>query len=178
MTDSWFLVSYVLLWLVVLALVVLVLALYRELGRLYLKTLRSTTRDGPRIGAELRDVSTRDSSVDVSRGKHMLLFGLEGCTLCERLMDELGPSVQAEFPNLAIHLFVQTGEQRAGLPTWAKSSDVDAHAIPAETTSRLAVRVSPFAIYVADGTVKAKGLLNHGRDLLLMGEQHLEESAA
>lgn len=178
MTDPWFVATYVLLWALVIALAVLVLALYRELGRLYLKTRGATTRDGPSIGSQLLSVPARDIALDLSTGRHVLLFGMDGCSLCERVVEELGPGTQARFPLLEIHLLVQSGSSVGALPAWAATADLDVHAMAPETASRLSIRVSPFAVYVADGVVKAKGLINHGRDLLLIAEQKLEGAAA
>ncbi len=163
MSGGFFVASYVLLWLVVVAILVLLLSLYRELGHLYLRTRGATTRDGPRVGTSLDQVRVHDGSIDVSSGNHLLLFGLNGCGICESLIEELGTFERQEIDHLGLHLLVQT--DGGALPYWAAASGLEAAGTDSDLASRLRVRVSPFAIHVRDGVVRAKGVVNHAIDL-------------
>lgn len=163
MTGGFFWASYVVLWLVVVLLFVLVVGLYRELGQLYLRTRGATTRDGPRVGTQVGEVHAGSRVIDVSRGSHILLFGLQGCRICEQLMAELAALDPREVNGLGLHLMVQTGG--SPLPGWAAGSGVEAVVADPSTISKLRIRVSPFAILVQDGVVRAKGVVNNAKDL-------------
>ena len=162
-----FLVSYVALWLLLLAIGVLVLLLYRHFGVMSLGTLEGVQRDGLPVGAAApalggvtpdgRDVGWEPRRDEVD----LLLFVSPDCGPCETLL----PVVN--------RLAALPAAQRLGITGIVPG--------PRETVARLAekyrppylclaedgsgafgrfrVRVTPFAFVIgADGRVLAKGL--------------------
>lgn len=175
MTEPWFVFSYVLLWIAVLVLAVLLLAMYREIGQLYMGTRGGASRDGPRVGTRLPSVEATDGAVDVSRGRHMVLFGLETCTICEELVPRLAELITAAPVPFAVHVLI--GGRGSERPAWATGEALDMRWASPDTTVRLGIRVSPFALYVVDGLVESKGVVNRPSDVMWMAGAQSEGGA-
>src|SRR5437763_1609469 len=94
MEGIW-LISYIVLWLFVIALGVLVLLLYRQLGIMYLGTAEGVSRDGLDKGTRAPDFNLTDQydhpqQLISYRGQSvLLLFGSPHCSPCRILLPQL-----------------------------------------------------------------------------------------
>jgi hypothetical protein len=160
-----FLVSYVLLWVLVVVLFIGVLALYHHFGEMYLSSRESRSEQGPEEGALLKaaealTVTGTPVVLPVDRPT-LLLFVSTTCDVCKEVRAAL-PRLVASRPELSVVL-VCTGRPPM-VKAWA--GDV-AGLVPvvADPRSRLGglynVDLTPFCIAVgADGHVRASGIAN------------------
>src|SRR6476659_6730503 len=112
MEGIW-LVSYIVLWLLVLGMGVLIFLLYRQLGVMYLGSAEGVSRDGLPVGTPAPDFNLQDQYGNMQhlagyRGKPLyLVFGSPGCTPCRVLMPQLNewavqhPEIQVVWLNAA-----------------------------------------------------------------------------
>lgn len=168
MYDGIWLISYIVLWALVVGLGVLVLLLYRQLGIMYLGTAEGVSRDGLEKGATAPDFTLTDQygtshRLSQYRGQPVtLLFGSPHCSPCRILLPQLDDWAQAH-PDMAIlwlnaaspeesQKFVS--ELGANLPVLPYT--------PAENLlDRYRVRVTPFTFLLDErGIIRAKGLAN------------------
>lgn len=171
------LISYLALWLLVLALAVLVLVLYRQLGELYLGTSEGRARDGLALGAKAPRFTLRDQRNAVTHfptsASTVLVFGSPHCAPCVSLMPELAKLARSN-AELRV-LFVSAADYEANRRL-AEEHRVE---FPILTQDResvsddYGVRRTPFAFYIdSSGVVRSKGLVNgmgHLRSLLVRG---------
>src|SRR6478672_129755 len=93
MEGIW-LFSYVVLWIVVLALIVLVYLLYRQLGIMYLGSAQGVSRDGLAPGTTAPDFSLTDQYgnpqrlADYRGRPTFLIFGSPSCSPCRVLLPQ------------------------------------------------------------------------------------------
>lgn len=158
-----FLASYVLLWILVVGSLIAIAALYFQVGSIMLGTRSAIARDGPAIGAELQEISTAQGGVSLHDGHHLLLFGVAGCTICESLAPELAEASRLGEVRATVHLL--RWSVSGGEPKETSDADVGWIGIDRRVVARLRIRVSPFAVLVEDGIVKAKGVVNNVRDV-------------
>jgi hypothetical protein len=122
--------------LAVAVLTVLVLALYRQVGvlegRLGPRSALELAEEGPELGGPAPELPGL-----ARRGRELVAFASPGCRLCA----ELEPALRA----LA----------REGLPVRAVNEHEDARAF-----GRYRVPGTPFVVFLVDGVVAAKGLVN------------------
>src|SRR6476659_4166401 len=94
MEGIW-LVSYIVLWALVVVLILLVILLYRQLGIMYLGSAEGVSRDGLAKGTTAPDFSLADQYGNVQRlssyrGRPVLLvFGAPSCTPCRTLLPQM-----------------------------------------------------------------------------------------
>lgn len=167
MSDTfWF--SYALLWAMVVAESLLVFALLRELGRIYLRQSQSISRDGLSVGSVLPeiDVETPRGHTDLRNllvtPYTLIVCALPDCPLC-------GPVVEAG-ARWAHHRSTISALVLLSGPARDHSFDSGnvevAIADGDEVLRRLEVRASPFVFVVSTrGEVLAKGLANTRRDV-------------
>lgn len=167
MNPLW-IASYVILWVVVLALVGLLLVLYRQLGEMYLGTPEGRSRDGIRIGGQAPEFSlfSQDGqvvSVPSKRGKPMLLvFGLPTCGPCQSLMPDLRRFAVKYQEKIEVYFVAGPNDEEnqifaqrhmAVFPVLTQQG--------LETANAYKVRQSPFAYYLnAEGIVVDRGIVN------------------
>lgn len=137
-------------------LVVLVLALYRQVGvlegRLGPRGALELAEEGPALGRPAPHLAAL-----ARRGPELVAFSSPGCRLCA----EIAPALAALV--------------RKGLMVHAVNEDEDADAFAA-----FSVPGTPFAVYLADGLVAAKGLVNtleQIEELIAMGEGRVGAAA-
>jgi len=142
--------------LVVAVLVVLVLALYRQVGvlegRLGPRAALELAEEGPELGGEAPALPALARS-----GAELVAFSSPGCRLCA----ELAPALAAL--------------EREGLPVHGVKEDRDT-----EVFAAWSVPGTPFVVYVVDGRVAAKGLVNtleQIEELIGMGERRVGVAA-
>ena len=141
---------------VVAVLVVLVLALYRQVGvlegRLGPRAALELAEEGPPLGRPAPSLPAL-----ARRGPELVAFSSPGCRLCAEIVPALGAL------------------EREGLPVHVVNEDVDAGVF-----ADFRVPGTPFVVFVADGLVAAKGLVNtleQIEELIAMGEGRVRAAA-
>lgn len=168
MEGIW-LVSYIILWLLVLGMGVLIFLLYRQLGVMYLGSAEGVSRDGLPVGSPAPDFNIQDQYGNMQhlaayRGKKplYLVFGSPGCTPCRVLMPQLNewaaqhPEIQVVWLNAASpeETLKYASDMGADVPMIAITPDD-------KIMERYRVRVTPFSFMVDEqGVIRAKGLVN------------------
>ncbi len=167
MEGIW-LVSYIVLWLVVLALLVLVILLYRQLGIMYLGSAEGVSRDGLEPGTQAPDFSLTDQygnvqrSIDYRGRPFLLLFGSPHCGPCRVLLPQLHEWA-VEHPEVGvIWLNSASAEENARYASEVGATLPMSSHTPADgLAERFKVRVTPFLFFLDErGVVRAKGLAN------------------
>jgi len=167
MEGIW-LVSYIVLWVLVLGLCLLVFLLYRQLGIMYLGSAEGVSRDGLAKGTPAPDFSLTDQygrvqHLAANRGRPTLLvFGSPSCSPCRVLFPQLEDWAQ-HHPEFGVFwLNATTPEESLKF-----ASDLGAviPVLPHSADSKLAdqyrVRVTPFSFMLDEsGVIRAKGLVN------------------
>lgn len=183
--SALYMASYVLLWILVAALTLLVLLLYRQYGRTIMAPLERINNSGLSVGEKLTPLSahTEDGqlfSIDWhdAAGGTAVLFAAPGCPLCDHILGENLLDVLAAKWKAVRFIWIDGDAQAHGqariLARWqfAYSPDNAAHRLAA-------VPVTPF-FYVFDnqGRVRSKGLANQTDDLSHILEQAFTERLA
>lgn len=173
-----FYVSYVALWILLLALALLVLLLYRHFGLMALGTVEGVQRDGLAIGDEapaLSGVTSDGKNAQWSplHGPKLLLFGAPGCGPCAKILPYFN-ALQRLHRDLDMTVVVAGPADNAG--ALVAKYELTSSCIAddgSDAFGRFRVRVSPFGFVVgADGRVRSKGLCSDAvrlRDLLISG---------
>lgn len=164
MSSIW-LASYLFLWLLVLALAVAVILLYRQLGEMYLGTSESRSRDGIRVGTRAPSTTLSDqrgvARTFPSPRPTLVVFGAPTCGPCVDLMPDL--VAFAEQRPTTDFWFVSTADSAAN-NNFARQHRLQ-FPVLTDSDQRVAlqykVRVTPFAFYIdAAGVVRAKSVVN------------------
>lgn len=175
MSGVW-LVSYIVLWAVVLAQGGIIFILLRQLGVIYLGSAQGVAGDGLAVGANAPDfaaTSVAGESVTLASfaGRPLLLiFGSPTCAPCKALIPDLNVFSAERRAELAV-LFLSHGdadatrrmadEHRIAVPVAHHPDDRIANAYQA--------RVTPFAFLIdGDGVIRAKGLANNREHLEML----------
>src|SRR5687768_10307941 len=103
MSDStWFTASYVVLWMLVIALCFVVVALARQIGTLHLRLgprgALELDDEGPALGSTATPIDTEDmrgEPVSIGKAGQLLLFVSPGCHVCEQVLPSVGAVAQA-----------------------------------------------------------------------------------
>lgn len=167
MEGIW-LVSYIVLWLLVLGLGVLVVVLYRQLGIMYLGSAEGVSRDGLELGARAPDFSLVDQYGNLQRladyrGRPLLLlFGSPNCSPCRILLPQLHDWAKAH-PETGV-IWLNAASQQESLEFVAETGatlPIAAFAPDERLMELYKVRVTPFSFLLDEnGVVRAKGLAN------------------
>ncbi|MDQ2805338.1 MAG: redoxin domain-containing protein [Chloroflexota bacterium] len=170
--DGIWLVSFIILWIIVLVEGVLIVLLYRQLGILYLGSASGVSRDGLAVGNPAPDFQLTDTngtvqSLTAYRGRPvLLLFGSAHCDPCRRLLpglEEFAAGPGREFSVLWLN-------QASAQETLQFQSDTGA-TIPMLSyrdgvNDAYKVRVTPFLFMIDPlGVIRAKGLVNTKQQL-------------
>lgn len=168
-------ISNVLLWVTVLCLVLVVLALSRQIGVLYERVapMGALTMDkGPAVGEaaprfELPDLRGQTVAVGGARAHSQLLFFLSpSCPVCKKLLPILKSVAQTEAGWLRVVL-ASDGEmpehllfyQQAALQTFP-------YLLSTELGMKFQISKLPYAVLIDEtGVVRAKGLINSREQL-------------
>ncbi len=175
MTDA-LVVSNALLWAVVLALLVALLALARQIGILYerIAPMGALMLDsGPEVGEaapafELESLTgVRIAVGGTGRARSQLLFFLSPtCPVCKKLLPILRSTRQSERGWLDIVL-ASDGDRAEHLAFYQKAKLADfPYLISTELGMALKVGRLPYAVLIGeDGRIRAKGLVNSREQL-------------
>lgn len=170
--DETFWVSYALLWVLVVGLGVIVLALFRELGRIYLSAPDSYHRDGVAVGRRLPNLELTLPQGAASLEQvlspwpcSMVLATRPDCEFCPGAARAVAHGLEV-LPDVAgVVLETELAPSADGELGGLVVAGMGPHGL-----SHLGVRATPFAFVVArDRTVLAKGIVNdegHLRELL------------
>jgi methylamine dehydrogenase accessory protein MauD len=183
MSGPW-LISYVVLWGIVLFQGVVIFVLLRQLGLMYLGTAQGVARDGIAAGERAPEftVSGLDGahvSLERLRGlPALLVFASPSCVPCRGLIPDLNAFAHEHGDELRV-LFLCRGsldEARRFSDELHVQVPVAAH--PDETLpDSFKARVTPFAFLLdGEGVVRAKGLANNRSHLDMLLEQARKEN--
>lgn len=182
MSGPW-LISYVVLWGIVLFQGVVIFVLLRQLGLMYLGTAQGVARDGLAIGEHAPEftVSGLDGvhvSLEGLLGSPLLLvFGSATCAPCRGLIPDLNAFANEKREELRA-LFLCRGsldEARRFSDELHAQVPIAVHPDEALPDSFRA-RVTPFAFLLdGEGVVRAKGLANNRSHLDMLLEQARKE---
>lgn len=168
-------ISNVLLWVLVIALVLVVLALSRQIGVLYERVapMGALTMDkGPEVGDaapvfELNDLLGRPQKIGVASAHSQLLFFLSPtCPVCKKLMPILRSIANTEKQWLRVVL-ASDGEMPEHLDFY-KKSNLDPFPYLLSTSLGMSFQISklPYAVLMDEnGIIRAKGLINSREQL-------------
>ena len=172
MSGAW-LVSYIVLWAVVLFQGVVIFVLLRQLGIIYLGTAQGVARDGIAAGQRAPDFTLPNLagglvSLADFRGRSLLLvFGSTSCAPCRTLVPDLNEFARTRAGEFRA-LFLIRGEPDAAR-RFVDELDVQ---VPValhndeELPDKYKARVTPFAFVIdGEGIVRAKGLANNREHL-------------
>jgi len=167
--NAW-MISTAMLWLVVLALIVVVLALSRQIGVLYERVapVGALTMDkGPEVGQAaprqtVADIVGRPVEIGVPSARSQLLFFLSpDCPVCKKLLPIL-KSVAATEKRWLNVLLASDGEMPAHLAL-IKRAKLEAFPYLLSQTLGMSFHISklPYAVLLDEhGVIRAKGLVN------------------
>lgn len=172
--DGIWVVSYIVLWVVVLALGFLVILLYRQLGQQYLGTAAGVSRDGLTVGTKAPDFTGIDQfgeQVTMRQfldGRHYLLlvFGAPTCAPCRQLLPQATQFEKDNTDKLRILWINRATDEESQRYVQETGSTIRTIANEGGIMERYKARITPF-IFMLDGTgvVKAKGLANNRTNL-------------
>lgn len=165
--EGWWAASYVALWLLVIVLAVIVVALARQIGTLYLRLgprgALEMDAEGPALGStaprvELTALDGRAIRIGGGGRAQLLLFVSPGCHICEQVLpgvgalEKLGVAPVVVSDQDAEETALVYGRKRLEAPIVPGIGLTGAYEIPG----------TPFVVIVdADGIVKAKGTVNN-----------------
>lgn len=169
------LIFNVILWVIVLALVVLVLALSRQIGVLYERVapMGALTMDkGPQVGdaapvMELQDLRGRALTVGVAGPRSQLIFFMSPtCPVCKKLLPIL-KSIQGAEGQWVDIVLASDGEMPEHLAFYQKAQ-LDSFPYVLSTQLGMGFQISklPYAVLIDEnGIVRGKGLVNSREQL-------------
>lgn len=166
--SGWWLVSYVVLWALVVALSLLVVSLARQVGTLHLRLgpqgALEVDDEGPPLGqmpppAEVRDLAGRAVVVGGPGEAQLLLFVSPTCPICREVL----PSVPAVARTGALAPYVLVDEDDPDLLQRYRGGRLGAPVIPAPELARsYGIPGSPYVVVLDEaGIVRAKGTVNN-----------------
>ena len=164
--DGWWAVSYVTLWLLVVALCLVVVALARQIGTLHMRVgprgALEMDDEGPELGFPAISIPTRDLKGDdvvVGAASQLLMFVSPGCHVCEQVLPSI--SAVAEHGKLTPFVITDVDEEETALTF--KNKRVPAPVVPGVAIAQAyEVPGTPYVV-VTDGAgaVAAKGTVNN-----------------
>jgi methylamine dehydrogenase accessory protein MauD len=168
-------ISNIVLWAVVLALLLIVLALSRQIGVLYERVapMGALTIDkGPAVGEaapqfEMTDLLGRSQRVGFAGARSQLLFFVSpSCPVCKKLLPILKSVAGTERAWLDIVL-ASDGEMPEHLAFYRKAALEDfPYLLSSELGMRFQISKLPYAVLIDEnGLVRAKGLINSREQL-------------
>lgn len=168
--NNLFLVSYVLLWLLVVLEAAMILLIYRQIGLVYLGGRGRANLGGIDPGKPAPDIELTEpghTSVSFSwalRGLEatVAIFALPGCPMCQEISDSLLPLLERWRERFA---FIWIEHEIPGQPTLRESvmglDHVPYRVANSAVFEQLDVRASPFVYVIrADSIVLTRALVN------------------
>ncbi len=169
MEGIW-LVSYIVLWAIVLGLGLLVILLYRQIGQQYLGTAAGVSRDGLVIGTRAPDFTANDqfgketSLRQLMDGQRytLLIFGAPTCAPCRHLLPQAIEFQRDNADRVQVIWVNRATDEESQRYVQETDSTLTTLANDGGIMSRYQARVTPF-VFVLDpqAMVRAKGLANN-----------------
>jgi methylamine dehydrogenase accessory protein MauD len=168
MEGTFWIISYIALWVLVVVLILLVILLYRQLGIMYLGSAEGVSRDGLEPGKKAPDWSLEDQYGTARKlsdylGKPtVVVFGSPHCSPCRILLPQMHdwakahPEVgivwlNAASPEESLKFVSETGATLPIIPYAPETKLMD----------KYRVRVTPFMFLLDEnGIIRQKGLVN------------------
>ena len=185
--SGWWLASYLVLWAMVIALAVLVLALARQIGTLHLRLgprgALELDEEGPPLGeapeaVDRRDLRGQPVAVGGPGEPQLLLFVAPNCPVCREVLPSLPVASRAGGMDARVVIDSATGEA-ADAPI--RSDDIPAVVAP-DVARAYRIPGTPYAVVLDRlGVVRAKGTVNNLEQLeglIDTGRRRLEEAPA
>ena len=168
MPDGWWLVSYAVLWGLVLVLSVVMVALARQIGTLHMRLgprgALEIGDEGPALGEApepetLADLTGSEIVIGGPGTAQLLLFVSPGCKVCEQIL----PSVRVVGTKGDLSPIVLTDLDQAETRLAYSGKQVAAPVVPATfLAQRYAVPGTPYVVVLdRQGVVRAKGTVNN-----------------
>ncbi|WP_433346853.1 redoxin family protein [Microtetraspora malaysiensis] len=164
--NTLFVISYVVLWVLVVVLAGAVFALYHHFGQMYMTSPEGRVAHGPEEGSLFPALDTKDLDGEVvtlpaQDRPFIAVFASTGCTLCGALRSVLR-KFAAEHPDVLV-VVICDGHPRA-VREWAGDLASAVRVIP-DPRGRIAARyeigLTPFSVAVShDGRVRSRGIVN------------------
>ena len=183
------LVSNALLWALVLALGVVVIALARQVGVMHERLApvgALATQPGPAVGEAAPELQLADLSGEIVRiggagetGERTLLFFLSPtCPVCETLLPTLVRASRGE-PKLRV-VFASDGEPEEHREfARAHGLDAEGYVVSIELGVRFQVAKLPYAVLIDErGIVRSKGIVNTREHVESLFEAHAQGVAS
>lgn len=166
--QGWWAASYAVLWFLVIALAVVVVALAKQIGTLHLRLgprgALEIDGEGPALGDTLPVFTTIDMdgsplSIGGPGRSQMLLFVTPGCSTCEQVL----PGIAAASSGNGLQPFVLTDVDAEETRLVYGAKKVKAPLVPAlDIAAQLDVPGTPFLVITDErGVVRAKGTVNN-----------------
>ncbi len=166
--TGWWLVSYIVLWGVVAALGVLVVALAREIGALHLRLgprgALEIDGEGPELGAvvppiDVEDIAGAPATLGGAGPRRLLLFASPTCEPCRDVVPAVGV-----LADVRLRTAIVTDAPRTLLDPWRRLGVTVL--LSTEAFTAYSVPGTPFAVVLGeDGRVLAKGTANNPEQL-------------
>lgn len=166
--EGWWAASYVILWILVLALAVVVVALARQIGTLHLRVgprgALEMDDEGPELGDvpqpfDLPAIDGREVRLGGPGEAQLLMFVSPGCMVCEQVL----PSVGVVARSGSMTPYVLTDVDAFETERAFVSKRIPAAVVPAaEVAQAYSVPGTPYVVVLDDGgAVRAKGTVNN-----------------
>lgn len=168
--NTFFWISYIILWLLVVPLVLLNLVLFRQLGIMVMGTARGVNQSGIPVGRSLPGAETTDlhgrswTTSELFGTSAVMLFASPTCKECASIVPDFAAIAKQHDVKPLLLLFSTAEKGAAYVQTIEYGGQV--LIVTPELADRLDVQVTPFA-YAIDpqGTIRHKGLVNSREQL-------------
>lgn len=176
--SPFFLVSYVLLWVLVVVLLVGVFALYHHFGQMYMNTREGREAQGPKEGQALKRVEAADlggtARILPEPGRPaVIVFGSTDCGLCEKLRPDVLRLARERDDDVQVTAVV-AGHPQA-VRGWAAELDGAVPVVPdprSHITAAYGIDALPFVVTVGrDGVVRGGGIVNDHEGLRIAAHE-------
>jgi hypothetical protein len=170
--------SYALLWALVVGESVLLLLMFRELGRIYLSQSSSFARDGVDVGSRVPDIGVRLGGRELALADALpgasftvIVAARDDCPYCLDAARAVAEGISGADDVQAIVLM-----RGRVAPAYHQLAGVAVAEVGERAFARLRIRATPFGLVVSEtGRVLSKGILNHSAhltDLLEQADRH------
>ncbi|MCM3782649.1 thioredoxin fold domain-containing protein [Neobacillus mesonae] len=177
--TTFFWISYIVLWFLVVPLVILNLVLFRQLGIMIMGTARGVNQSGIPVGQKIPRAATLSlkghewSTLELVGTPSLMLFGSPTCKECAEIMPDFKRIAELNEVRPVLLLF-STADLASEYVQKINYED-EVLLVSSDFAHQLDVQVTPFAYAVdTNGVIKHKGLVN-SRDQL---EIYIEASKA
>jgi hypothetical protein len=165
------LVSYIVLWILVVTQGIALFALYHHFGVMYLNSREGRERQGPPQDeplkrSRLEDIQKKHLDIPVRNRAALIVFAATTCGLCSEIRPDLR---RFALGHEELETIVVCGGRPDAVRVWATELAEAAHVVPDpghRISAKYKVGVTPFLVGIdAQGTVRVKGIVNDGDGL-------------